>query len=312
MNSSRTDPILGGKFKKLNQKIWAERSKAAEEVIRKMLNANNSLFEIYEYARDERRKITEAQYQDLANLTQKPIRKLDREGHLETFGYKRDVIHYDKYTKEVIAGSTTNSAEAFMDICTIVEAKIKKGVFKKDVLQEGIEVEALGDFEPGDIEYSYREGDKQDKLNVPELDVYVKSNKIVAIRFLWCDMDDEIYKEKLEKLNKSLNEIKQSEQANDETLAKIGLLAYDLSRLILLMRGSSAVNGWIIRELVEMKGFEKPEILQINKLPFDVYAQIQTDRNQYARDFVASIPKKKLTKNLSEDDNMESKHTPRP
>lgn len=72
-------------------------------------------------------------------------------------------------------------------------------------------------------------------------------------------------------------------------LNRVGLLAYDLSRLMFLERGGAAVHGWIIRALIKSKFKVDIGNLSIYGIPFDIYAQVQLDREQYAKDFMLSI-----------------------
>lgn len=74
----------------------------------------------------------------------------------------------------------------------------------------------------------------------------------------------------------------------DKTAFCMGLLAYDFCRLCLLNRGNAAVARCILQAQGELK-FDQFKLSPINGVPFDIYAQIQQDRKQYAVDFAKNI-----------------------
>src|SRR5579862_3214653 len=102
-------------------------------------------------------------------------------------------------------------------------------------------------------------------------------------------MDRAIYKEKLAQMNLLLNEIKTSPPKSRECLIKMGYLAYDLSRFVPLQRGSASVAGSHIRGIGKVKGFSGIGNMHVRGLPFDVYAQMQTNRDQYAIEFCNDV-----------------------
>lgn len=111
---------------------------------------------------------------------------------------------------------------------------------------------------------------------------------ITSIKTWWPNANINIYNEILQLMNPSYENIKQISGNDDELLFKLGLMAYDLSRLNLLSRGSAAVTLWIICALGKRK-IEDFNVPHICGMPFDIYAQMQLNRYQYAVDFAKSI-----------------------
>ena len=108
------------------------------------------------------------------------------------------------------------------------------------------------------------------------------------VKITWQRMDPSIYQANLIKCDDTIKYYRPL--GGEDALFQLGLFAYDLSLMTLLTRGSAAVNGWIIRGFAADKGMELG-VLRVNGLPFDIYAELQLDRNQYAKDFVASLAK---------------------
>lgn len=293
MNNNRSEEMFSEKFKNVDQNKWQEFSFAAENEIAKRFQENETLYEIYEFARKQRYFIAE------------------QLGHTprEDFGTVRDFSSssVDFYKPNVIAGSKQDSSKLFDDMSNII--KEQSTVFNCTVIDELFVVANIQfntDFKPT---YSYEYNDANsavlyvyaiDDPTKPEnkYQTALENKNILVIQYVWPEVNEEIYKEKLIGLQPLLNEIKEAENKSEDALYKIGLLVYDLSKFIPLVRGTASINGWITRSIAHEKGIELGP-LRIRDLPFDIYAQIQTNREQYAKDFVKSLGPANLIRKTS-------------
>lgn len=272
-SNERTDPKRGMIFSG-DQQIWARRCMEAEGEIGKMINMNKSLFEIYEYARKTRASIAEE------------LEKND----VSSFGSIRIRDGRDMYNRQQYAGAKGN----LENLLKMKQILLAQNLNQKEISNESIEMRKLKQnqifIEHGPdrkiMEYTALPRNEND-LTVRMYTSSARSDE-VFIRVDWGYMDDEIYSSKLKRLDKQLQEFSNPEIQGDEALYRIGLLAYDLTRLMLLQRGSAAVNGWIIRELAKAKGFVLG-VMTVKGLTIDIYAEIQSNREQYAKDFAESL-----------------------
>ncbi len=109
--------------------------------------------------------------------------------------------------------------------------------------------------------------------------------EVLAVCVIWGKMNQTIYTEKLTQMNPLYNKIKESVPKSRDCLIAMGYLAYDLSRFIALQRGSAAAASIIIRGIGLAKGFPGIGNMRIRGLPFDIYAHMQQNRDQYAIEF---------------------------
>lgn len=263
-----------------SQDIWAQKSIQVENEINNMLKSQKTLFDIYEYARNERAKIA-----------------MELEGNAGNFGAIRKCDGKDMYTPQQFAG-----AKGYPEGLQIMkDILLSQNLRKQEIQDEASTIQALRNKQ---IHIKFNSNlQVMEHLALPKTEtdlkvrMYTSSNRETNsetsdtfIRIEWGIMDEETYSIKLNKLDAQRKEIMDEKCQGDEALYKLGLLAYDLSRLVLLQRGSSAVNGWIIRSMAKEKGFAVG-VLSVKGLPFDIYAEIQTNREQYAKDFAENLKK---------------------
>lgn len=280
LSSQRTDPRRVSIFS-AEQGNWVKKSIEVENEINIMLEKQKTLYEIYEYARCERMRI--AQELETDNVV--------------NFGLIRKRDGKDLYTPQQFAGAKGNPENLKKMKAILLNQNLIKTEMQDDleVAQKLARDQIYIKFNPDLIVTEHVALPKTETdLKVR---MYTSSNRESGIetndtfiRVEWGMMDEEIYVSKLNKLDLQRKEFMNNECRGDEALYKLGLLSYDLSRLMLLQRGSSAVNGWIIRSMAKEKGFAVG-VMSVKELPFDIYAEIQTNREQYAREFAESLKK---------------------
>ncbi|HRE31749.1 MAG TPA: hypothetical protein PLD88_07245, partial [Candidatus Berkiella sp.] len=101
----------------------------------------------------------------------------------------------------------------------------------------------------------------------------------------WPEMTEEKYNIYLNTTDSLRKKIIEPSCQGEDALLLLGLLAYDLSNILLYNRGSAAITGWLIRAIAQEKGINLDHVLKVNELAFDIYAQVQPSRKQYALDF---------------------------
>lgn len=291
MSDNRTNLDRISLFANQNQDLWAKESKIIENQISIYFNDGLSLYDIYEYARDRRKTIAlqlnpKISDEDITNFG--AIR-----GSLENDWKKFRDANYgqDIYDSVEFAGARPNPAalEKMKNVILTQSSSLKI----QKLTQEDVRVYAHFFTIPRDAQNAiyYKDQGEHGKNLHFEMIVVPDSNDI-SITVKYAPMSEAIYKLKLMELNAQLLELKKPECEGNDFLYKLGLLAYDLSRLIPLWRGSSAVNEWILRGIAKAKGFDADIIkgaIKVKGLSFDVCAEIQTNRNKYAEDFVEGI-----------------------
>lgn len=120
-----------------------------------------------------------------------------------------------------------------------------------------------------------------------DYDLDAGTEKVIKMETWWPRSDENSYKEYLELLNPTYQNIRRMDNT-DKLLFTLGLLSYDLSRPNLLKRGSAAVTLYISFALGR-RTVQDFRIPNLHDLPFDIYAQVQLNRHQYAIDFARSI-----------------------
>lgn len=282
----RTETSRLGFFSQ-NQTAWIEKSIEVENAIITMFNSNKSLLDIYDYARIKRGFI--AQKSETENS--------------EHFGVirKKGIYgagNFDLYSPYKSAGSIYNDVEHLNIMKKII---LEQNIYATNVWNEPITIKELTRNKiyikiDDTVKVSKRtihpknDNDLTVNMYTSELITNKTETDDIHIRIDWGEMNDEIYKSKMQSLNEQVKNILDVKTQEKDALNQIGLLAYDLCRLMPLKRGTAAVNGWIIRALAKIKGFEIG-VMEIKKLPFDIYAEIQANREKYANDFVSAMKK---------------------
>lgn len=256
MSDSRTENMRSDTFRQNNQQIWAAKSKDIEIHILQMLVEGKSLLQIYDYAIKERRRLAFALGQGHG------FGKI-RKSHFNEGG---DTISKDS------EGPYATSFSKMLDI--LLEQPDVPRTNETPVREAGIEGVPDTALLVHLVNFS---NDFSDKDNI-------------SIQLSYGEMNRKIYKQALNQLNTLVQEIKDDHCQGDEMLLKLGLLAYDLSRLWPLERGSAGVNHWILRSIAAYKGVNLG-VLKVRELPFDICAMVQTDRQAYAKDFLACVNK---------------------
>jgi len=288
-SSKRSESLRKDVYSGSDQSKWDKQSQEVEENIADMFASGKSLLTIYEFARKERHRIA-------VDLHHEPPEKF---GQLRISG-QDSREECDVYKPNSIAGSNTKDTSTFTTIATIALNQQDKFEFKHPLFEDGYAMHSTAIWLSASKEQPlFVYASKTDYPNKPSLEIY--SNYDLAnppntnppplpamIKVSWQQMDPSIYQANLIKCDDIIKTYRPL--TGEDALFQLGLLAYDLSRMTLLTRGSAAVNGWIIRGLAADKGMQLG-VLRVNGLPFDIYAQLQLDRNQYAKDFVASLAK---------------------
>lgn len=280
LSNQRTDPRRGSIFS-AKQEDWLKKSIQVETEICNMLADQKSLYEIYEYARKERTKI----FLELENTT------------TTNFGVIRKNEGKDLYTPQQFAGAKGNQES----LQKMKEILLSQNLETHEMQNESTKIKQLNrdqifiKFGPHlKVTEHLAQPRTETDLKVRMYTSFNEENNTETqdtfIRVEWGMMDEEIYMQKLNKLDLQRNELMNPDCQGGEALHRLGLLAYDLSRLMFLQRGTAAVNGWIIRSIAKEKGFVLG-VMNVKELPFDIYAEIQTSREQYAKDFVESLSK---------------------
>ena len=287
--AERTESMRKDVYSGSNQRIWETESRKVEKTIQDMFESKANLLSIYEFARKERHRIA-------IDLQHEPAEKF---GQLRVTG-QDSREECDVYKPNSIAGNNTKDTSTFTAIATIALSQKDKFAFIHPLFEDGYALHSTAIWLSASKEkpiFAY--ASKTDYPTKPSLEIYSSydlanpsdANPLplpTMIKVSWQRMDPSIYEANLIKCDDVIKAYRPLE--GEDALFQLGLLAYDLSRLTLLTRGSAAVNGWVIRGLAAAKGMELG-VLRVNGLPFDIYAELQLDRNQYAKDFVASLAK---------------------
>lgn len=274
-DNSFTENLRSGTFSAANQDAWNKYSLQAVNEIASMILQGRTLYEIYEYARELRNKIA---YETGA---------ID----FRHFGQVRETRNSDNYISGEITG-TKADPEVFVRIVRILVSEIN--AFEKKQCDAAFDLTHKHHFDPkilGDIFlYSYPAGEtKHKKIEiVTRLNPESKKEGFAIVKVTHGQMNSKIYKSGLSAISKPLDEISKSRLSLEEFILGLGYLAHDLSEPMFLSRGSAAVNGWILRGVAKSKGLVIGT-MHVCGLPFDIYEQIQLDRDKYARDFARDM-----------------------
>ncbi|MDX1836664.1 hypothetical protein DIZ81_00405 [Legionella taurinensis] len=271
-------------FASTDQTLWESLSKEVEEKILSMIEGNRSFEEIHQFASSSRSRIAK----ELKHET----------GKDNTFGQYRDSnreleLRQDIYSNRNFANSSGANYPILIKLkATILSQKNTKQVIKKTTSDNTTEFESLqqgSTYLPDLIELTY--GSAYANLS---FSMTLTPNKTFPsylepkITVTHGYMSHPVFKTAMAGLNDFFIRLKKTD--DEQTyLNMLGLLAYDLSRLMFLERGGAAVHGWIIRALINHRFKKDVGNLSLYGIPFDIYAQVQLDRDDYARDFARSI-----------------------
>jgi hypothetical protein len=296
---TRTEATRLNAFPSTDQTRWENYSKEVEEKILGMIKENCSFKEIHRFASSSRSRIAK----ELEHETSKQ----------NTFGKYRDSnreleVRQDTYSDEVFATSSGANYPILIKLkATILSQKNTKQVIKKTTNDNTTEFESLQNgstYLPDLINFRY----KSDYANL-SFNMTLTPNKTFPsylepkITVTHGYMIPPIFETAMAGLNDFFISLKKTD--DEQTyLNMLGLLAYDLSRLMFLERGGAAVHGWIIRALINHRFKKDVGNLSLYGIPFDIYAQVQLDRDDYARDFARTITR--LMKRIKEGQNAQS------
>ncbi|CAM3004613.1 Uncharacterised protein [Legionella steigerwaltii] len=261
-----------GLGKSPNQDEWNKRAENAINELYKRMLANQNLYEIYEYARIERSAIADDLGQtfstsDAIQFGQSLFGKIREQMHGVTSG--------DIYMEGKLIVPETGR-DLFPKLLEIVA---QQNNLKKTEIVNG---------QSKTIKYASGDCCSDEMLLVHSID-YEKGTKTdERIKVYYPYSDEDYYKEKMQQFDLIFSNLKSNHCKNDEAAFKLGLLLHDLCSLNPISRGSAAVHGWLARAIARMK--EIPvQNLRIFDIPFDMYAQVQRDRTQFAKDFASAI-----------------------
>ncbi|KTD48835.1 hypothetical protein Lrub_1186 [Legionella rubrilucens] len=280
-------------FAGTDQTRWENYSKEVEEKILGMIKDNCSFEEIHRFASSSRSRIAK----ELQHET----------GKDHTFGQYRNSareldIRQDIYSDEFFATSSGANYPILIKLkATILSQENTKQVVKKTTNHNTVEYESIpqgSTYLPDVIKLPY----SSDYANL-SLSMTLTPNKTFPsylepkISVTHGHMSPSVFNAAMAGLNDFFIVLKKTDD-EQAALNMIGLLAYDLSRLMFLERGGAAVHGWIIRALIKYRFKTDIGNLSIYGIPFDIYAQVQLDRDEYARDFARTITR--LMKRIEE------------
>lgn len=271
-------------FASTDQNLWEQYSKEVEEKILAMIDDNCSFEEIHRFASSFRSRIA------------KELKQEREKDH--AFGQYRNSerelsIRHDIYSNKHFATSAGANYPILIKLKAIIlSQESTKQVTKQTDKPSLIEYQSRpqgSTYLPDRIEMTYG----MDYANLSFSMRLTPNNAFPSylephISVTHGHMNHYVLTTAMAGLNDFFIDLKKTD--DEQTyLNKVGLLAYDLSRLMFLERGGAAVHGWIIRGLLKSKFKIDIGNLSIFGIPFDIYAQVQMDRDQYARDFMRSI-----------------------
>ena len=274
IHAVRSEPLRAGTFGQdlIQQEQWEILSKQVENELVYMLKKEVPLYLIYEYIRLMRQDIAK-------HLMHKGLREF---GRIRT--HDRD----DSYSKEKISG-TKCPAYLFEKLVKVVTPH--EGKF--EVLTEGTDdIRKYMYYYDGTniISSAQLVSDESFKLVIHKA-VKEGLEEIVCIQSFYPPQNtEEEYIQFLQKKDGFLEGIRNSDD-KEYILTQLGELTYSLSRQLLLVRGSASASEWLTRAVCRWKNIGEVGLLRITEeqIPFDIYAQVQTDKKQYIFDFVSSL-----------------------
>lgn len=298
--TSQTENLRLTLFKGTNQDEWTTYSTLTRNTITKMIGENKNLFDIYDFARAERRKMA---------IRFRHTNQEDDDGKY-WFGAVRNTSYFgdyhDVYTAKKFAASEQADDKLYQmilhilieqselfDIRNVINKQTHQLTFQW-LYQAGVSVTSKSE---RIVQYSAQEKAQEGNVNISyyKKEIFQHGSwheqpDILSVIVKWGDMNREIYAKKLNELDSLFNEIKECVYTSKECLKKIGYLAYDLARLIPCGRGSAFNAGITIKGIAAAMRF--PEIggnMHVHGLPFDVYAHLQQNRDQYAEEFCNDV-----------------------
>lgn len=290
---NRTEKMRSSLFNAKKQDAWASESIRVENTIQKMFESKQSnLIDIYDYARNERRQIAIDHDTDNKN----------------DFGKIRTENSGDRYTSNEFAGGAANlpALNTMKNILLAQDELIKNPTLQRVnvyLLEQAFPDSDIGQYiiwrDPNAKARTIQQQVENisvritiAKKNNPEDELSDSTNlpETIQIEVLYGNMNSEIYDKKLKEINNLLVELKNPACTGIFALKKLGILAYELSNLVPLARGSAAVNGWIIRGIAKAKGFDLG-VMKVLDLPYDICAMIYKNKDHYAEQFAESMVK---------------------
>lgn len=253
-SSSFTEKYRADNFKNSSEQ-WEEQSTIAVNILKKLFDdPSNDFFTIFEAARQQRALVAK-------ELGHEPLIQ---------FGEKRIELHRqaigDKYSPDASPHELYSAIQAFLN------SQLQNFLFK-NLTQD---------------QQRYFLYTADGWLLTYDCPSHMNASITPKIEAKYPIIDEKRYLESLELLNVELHALRAAIQNEDKFLFRLGLLIYDLARINLLTRGSASTSLWIGTAIGGDK-FKNFNFKHIDGIPFDMYAQLQLNRKQYAIDFAKSI-----------------------
>lgn len=267
-----TENTRAGHFGHVDQSEWTRRSNQITDQIYQLLLAGASFLEINDFARKERFQLANSLHPDDA----------------DEFGLIRRARGSDSYELGWFNDVVMDKA-VFLTIQQILSEQ--KAIFTKkeiDVIELNLGYRRAW----GNIRYYYYENTNlSDLMNITfysEFDIKTDKEIILRVETQYPLMNGFIYMETMRQFSACLDYLKKTKERSNAAAFLLGLVLYDLSRIVPQKRGTAAINGWIIRALGRLKKFDI-QLLRIRGIPFDIYGQVQFDRIKFAIEIAQSI-----------------------
>ncbi|WP_392538594.1 pentapeptide repeat-containing protein [Legionella sp. 227] len=271
-----------------SQEKWAEKSAEVVDKLSSMAKKGCSLLELYDFARNRRAEIA-------VELGQNKKQKKNLFGMIRTenlitadeYAYHHLLVEGEENLFTIISQRVNSQRESF-NTKKSVELSLSKTQLRANEFISQAPKEPLVFYEtdrkdPSDMSLSAW------GIQDPNGQVH-----ILKVSAKWGITSEKHYKEKLDELDKLLKEAMDSQKTDQEFLECLAELMYELSRAILLTRGTAAVDGWLARALAQTRGIDLGK-MHVNGLPFDICAELTLDKKQYIKDFVQSFSKDFIT-----------------
>ncbi|MCW8410397.1 pentapeptide repeat-containing protein [Legionella sp. PATHC035] len=283
--TARTEPARLNMFENTDQKKWTARSIEAEQALSSMVKKGCTLRELYDFARTKRADIAVELEQTSKSW-----------GNINFFGMIRneyrnyeDVYALDFLLKEgdgenlfgIISQLISSQSELF-DKKTherLGQTQLRTNEFISQDAENPLVIYETLSKDPSDM-----------KLTAWGIQDSNGQVHILKASAAWGTKSKGHYEKKLDELDKLLKETMKPQKSEQEFLEGLAELIYCLSKEILLVRGTAAVNGWLARAIAQTRGIDLGN-LRINGLPFDICAELTIDKKKYIKDFVTSFSK---------------------
>lgn len=270
-HKSLTEDVRSGHFGHVDQNEWTSQAYQITDKLYSMLLAGASFLELNDFARIQRFELA---------------RKLHPE-ESDDFGMIRRARGCDTYELGWF-NDVTMDKKVFIKLRQILsdqKSNFNKNEIEVIELRSGYQRAA-----PGFRFYCYTQNqtDLMNNTFYSLLNTKTDTEVIIKIETQYSVMNGYIYLEMMRCLNGYLDLITMTKAGSNAAIFFLGLLAYDLCRVVAQKRGSAAINSFILRAIARSKEFDLT-VLRLRDLPFDIYAQVQHDRLQYAIELAKSV-----------------------